>query len=471
MRSMIDAAMALESGRTTARDLVEDALAAIADPDGEGRRAFVTVYADQARQGADAMDALRRTGRAPGPYAGIPISLKDLFDVAGETTAAGSRVLAGAAPAPAHAPVVQRLLQAGFVPVGRTNMTEFAFSGLGLNPHFGNPRSPYRRGPGEAGHISGGSSSGAAVSVADGMALAAIGTDTGGSCRIPAAFCGITGFKPTARRVPLQGVLPLAPSLDSVGPLAPTVGGCAALDAILAGEIPVPLAQAALSGLRLAVPTNLVLDGADAPTQEAFERALARLSAQGARLVHLPFPQFERILAANAGGGFAAPEAYAWHRQLLSTRADQYDPRVQVRIQRGAAMPAADYLDLVAERATIIASMDAATAGFDALVMPTVPIAPPTIASLGDDAAYARVNALVLRNPSLVNFLDRCAISLPMHRLGEAPAGLSLVGETGGDARLFSIAAAVEMALSVTAAEGRDRPGSARAAPVLPPAG
>ena len=447
MDSLLDAAMALESGRTTARDLVEDALAAIADPDGEGRRAFITVYAEQARQCADAMDALRRTGRAPGSYAGIPISLKDLFDVAGETTAAGSLVLAGAAPAPAHAPVVQRLLQAGFVPVGRTNMTEFAFSGLGLNPHFGTPRSPYGRGPGEAGHIPGGSSSGAAVSVADGMALAGIGTDTGGSCRIPAAFCGITGFKPTARRVPLQGVLPLAPSLDSVGPLARTVGCCAALDAVLAGEPPQPPAQAALGGLRLAVPTNLVLDGADAATLDAFERALSVLAAQGVQVTRLAFPQFDRIVAVNAAGGFAAPEAYAWHRELLASRGEQYDPRVQIRIQRGASMPAADYLDLLTQRAAIITSMDAATQGFDALAMPTVPITPPTIASLTDDAAYARINALVLRNPSLVNFLDRCAITLPMHQPGGPPAGLSLVGETGGDARLFSIAAAVEAAL------------------------
>ena len=438
------AATDLTNGRTTARKLVEGCLEAIQDPAGEGKRTFLRVYADKARDSADAMDLLRRAGRAPSPYAGIPVSLKDLLDVRGEGTAAGSKVLSDAPPAAAHAAVVQRLLAAGFVPMGRTNMTEFAFSGIGINPHFGTPRAPWQR---SEGRVPGGSSSGAAVSVADGMALAALGTDTGGSCRIPAAFCGIVGYKPTASRVPRDGVLPLSGSLDSVGPLANTVACCATIDAILAGEPPHPPEPMALKAMRLAVPGNMAMDDVDPAVAEVFGRALNRLASQGVRVTHLPFPQFQQIAAANALGGFAAAESYAWHRPLLARGAAGYDPRVRLRIERGKAMAAADLIDLMAARTRIIAGMDAATAPFDAVAMPTSPIVPPLIADLDDDAEFTRVNALVLRNPSVGNFLDRCSISLPAHRPGEPPVGFMLMGETGGDARLFAIAAAVEAAL------------------------
>ncbi len=441
------AATDLTNGRTTARKLVEGCLEAIQDPAGEGKRTFLRTYADKARESADAMDLLRRAGRAPSPYAGIPVSLKDLLDVRGEGTAAGSKILSDAPPAAAHAAVVQRLLAAGFVPMGRTNMTEFAFSGIGLNPHFGTPRAPWQR---TEGRVPGGSSSGAAVSVADGMALAALGTDTGGSCRIPAAFCGIVGYKPTARRVPRDGVLPLSPSLDSVGPLANTVACCATVDAILAGEAPAvepPVKPMELKAMRLAVPGNMAMDDVDPAVAEVFGRTLNRLASQGVRVTHLPFPQFHQMAAANALGGFAVAEAYAWHRPLLARAAAGYDPRVRLRIERGKAMGAADLIDLMAARTRIIASMDAATAPFDAVAMPTSPIVPPLIADLDADAAFTRANALVLRNPSVANFLDRCSISLPAHRPGEPPVGFMLMGETGGDARLFAIAAAVEAAL------------------------
>ncbi len=448
MQTIAEAAAALDSGATTARKLVETCLDRIAAPEGEGARTFVRTYTDQARASADAMDLLRRAGRAPSPYAGIPISIKDLFDVAGEVTAAGSKVLAGAKPATAHATVVQRLLAAGLIPMGRTNMTEFAFSGLGINPHFDTPRSPWQRspagGPAHGGHVPGGSSSGAAVSVADGMAFMGLGTDTGGSCRIPAAFCGIVGYKPTARRVPITGVLPLSPTLDSVGPLARTVQCCATTDAILAAEQPRPIVPIALRGLRIAVPGNMVMDHMDPSTTEAFGRALNRLDNLGVRVTHLAFPQFEQIAAANARGGFAAAEAHDWHRALLADSAEAYDPRVRSRIERGAAMTAGDLIALIAERARIIASMNHATAYYDAVAMPASPIAPPAIDSLKDDADYTRINALILRNPSLANFLDRCSISIPCHRAGEPPAGFMLTGETGADARLFAIAAALE---------------------------
>jgi aspartyl-tRNA(Asn)/glutamyl-tRNA(Gln) amidotransferase subunit A len=444
MRRIDELAQALAEGTTTSRTLIEESLAKIADPDGEGARAFIKVHADQARAMADAADLLRAHSRAPGPYAGIPIALKDLFDIAGEPTPAGSAVLADAPAATANAPVVARMLAAGFIPVGRVNMTEFAFSGLGINPHYGTPSSPWDR---ASRRIPGGSSSGTAVAVADGMAAAGLGTDTGGSCRIPAAFCGIVGYKPTARRIPIAGVLPLAPSLDSVGPLAPSVACCATIDAILAAETPATPAPARLNGLRLAVPENFVLDGMDNTVAGAFDEALSTLSAAGARIERSRFADFSEMAAANAKGGFAASEAYAWHRRLLATRGSGYDPRIRVRIARGEHMSAADYLDVMAARARLIASFDRATSPYDCVLMPSVPIVAPRIADLDDERAYNSVNMLVLRNTALGNFFDRCAISVPCHRDGEAPVGLMLMGETMGDARLFGIAAAVEAAL------------------------
>jgi aspartyl-tRNA(Asn)/glutamyl-tRNA(Gln) amidotransferase subunit A len=442
MRTIEQHAQALADGRTTSRALVEQCLARITDPNGEGQRAFISVHADQARAMADAMDALRRVGREPSRYAGIPISLKDLFDIAGQPTPAGSRALADAPPAAAHAAVVQRMLAAGFVPLGRTNMTEFAFSGLGINPHYGTPRAPWDR---AAGRIPGGSSSGTAVSVSDAMAVAGLGTDTGGSCRIPAAFCGIVGYKPTARRIPITGVLPLAPSLDSVGPLAPSVGCCAVVDALLAGETPSLPKPAELDGLRLAVPETVVLDGLDATVAAAFDRALTTLSRAGARIVRRRFAEFDAIGPVNSKGGFAASEAYAWHHTLLAEKGALYDPRIRVRIERGERMSAVDYIDVVNARRRIIASFDASTREFDALIMPAVPIVPPCIAELDDEREYNRFNMHILRNTAIGNFLDRCSISLPCHREGEPPVGLMLMGETMGDASLFSIAAAVEV--------------------------
>ncbi|MDE2005039.1 MAG: amidase [Rhodospirillales bacterium] len=448
MRTILEAAQALESGATTARTLVEDSLARIADPAGEGARAFVKVHAEQARASADAMDALRRAGRAPSRFAGIPISLKDLFDIEGEPTPAGSRVLADATPAASHAPIVARLIGAGFIPVGRTNMVEFAFSGLGLNPHFGTPRAPWDRGAtAEAGRIPGGSSSGAAVSVADGMAFGAIGTDTGGSCRIPAAFCGIAGYKPTARRVPIAGVLPLSPSLDSVGPLANSVACCAILDAVMAGEAAEPPRVAELAGLRLALPESLLAEGVAPEVAACFARAVAVLEAAGARIARIAVPEFAEIFQATAMGGLTAAEAYAWHRGLLAARGGEYDPNIRFRIERGASIGAADYLDVLATRRRLIAGFDARTAPFDAMILPTSPILPERIAALSEPRDYNRVNLLSLRHTTLANFLDRCSISIPCHRPGEGPVGLMLFGETMGDARLFAIAAAAEAAL------------------------
>jgi len=354
-------------------------------------------------------------------------------------------VLRDAPPAPRDAPAVARLRAAGFIPIGRTNMTEFAFSGIGINPHYGTPSSPYDRG---SRRIPGGSSSGAAVSVSDAMALGAIGTDTGGSCRIPAAFCGIVGFKPTASRVPTQGAFPLSTSLDSVGPLAATVACCAALDAVLAGEPVEELAPFPLDALRMAVPQTMVLDNVEPPVAHAFERALTRLRDKGARIVDLPLRELDELRGINAKGGIVTAEAYALHRPLIAKGEKMYDPRVVTRILRGREQDAADYIDLLNARADFTRRVSAIAARFDTLVMPTVPMPAPRMADLEPDDAYRRINMLVLRNPSIANFLDACSISIPCHRAGEAPAGLMLFGKHGSDRRLLSIAAAIENVVS-----------------------
>lgn len=445
--SLAQAAAALAEGRITAQGLAEAALARIADPAGEGARTFVAVQAEEALATARAMDALRAAGRAPSPWAGIPISVKDLFDQAGVPTRAGAVALADAPPATRTAPAVARLERAGFVVLGRTNMVEFAFSGLGVNPHHGTPRSPYDR---ATGRLPGGSSSGAAVAVADGMGLAALGSDTGGSCRVPAALCGIVGYKPTATRVPLEGVLPLSPSLDSIGPLANTVGCCAVLHELMSGaeEASPPLARP-VAGLRFGVPEGTFLfEGLEPAVATAFSRALARLERAGARIERFALPELAEIPIANASGGFAASESFAWHRALMERAGDRYDPRILARIRRGAAIGAADYLDLQAARVAIIAKAAPRTAPFDAVLCPTAALTPPAISEVEEEAEYNRINLLLLRNTAAFNFLDRCSISLPCHLQGEAPVGLMLSGAHDGDAALFAVSAAVEAALA-----------------------
>jgi aspartyl-tRNA(Asn)/glutamyl-tRNA(Gln) amidotransferase subunit A len=392
------------------------------------------------------MDALRRAGRAPSIWAGIPISIKDLYDQAGEITRAGSIALKDANPASATAPAVVRLEQAGFIVLGRTNMSEFAFSGLGVNPHYGTPRSPWDR---KVGRLPGGSSSGAAVATADGMGFAGLGSDTGGSCRIPAALCGIVGWKPTAQRVPLAGVLPLSSTLDSLGPLARSVACCDLLDNVMSGEdIRHDNAVPAVRGLRFGILEGYVAEGWDSHVTAAFERTLSRLSAAGARIERLSVPELADIPAANAAGGFAAPEAWAWHRDLVARKRAAYDPRILARILRGERMSAADYIALTEARAKLIAAIAPRTAPYDAVVMPTGPLVPPPIAAVEQEADYNRINLQLLRNTSLANFLDRCSISLPCHRAGDAPVGFMLMGEAMGDRRLFEVAAAVEAVLA-----------------------
>ncbi|AMO96185.1 amidase family protein [Collimonas fungivorans] len=439
-------ATALSQNAVSSAALTEAALQRALEPSGEGSRVFTELYAAPARAAAQASDLLRASGQLRSPIDGLPISVKDLFDVAGSTTLAGSVALRDAAPASVSSVAVQRLLAAGAVIVGRTNMTEFAYSGLGINPHYGTPRNPWDR---STGRIPGGSSSGAAVSVSDAMAVAAIGSDTGGSVRIPAALCGLTGFKPTARRVSLQGVLPLSTQLDSIGPIANSVACCATLDAILAGEPVVPLQPYSLRGLRLALPTTLVLDGMDQHVAAAFASARQRLQAAGALIEEIEIPEFAALGAINAKGGFTGAEAYAWHRALIAERAAAYDPRVISRILRGKEISAADLIDLFAARKQWIAAVERRIAGYDALLLPTVPVVAPLITELeASDEAYFAANGLILRNPSVINFLDGCALSLPCHAAGTAPVGLMLAGAGGNDRKILEIGLAVEAALA-----------------------
>ena len=437
----------LDSGATTARKLVEECLARIADPAGEGQRVFIHVDKEAALGAADAMDRLRKANAAPSPYAGIPVSIKDLFDIKGQVTRAGSRALEeNCTPAEADATVVARLRRAGFIVIGRTNMTEFAYSGIGINPHYGTPKSVWKR---SVGHVPGGSSSGAAVSVADRMAHGALGTDTGGSCRIPAAFNGIVGYKPTQARVPLDGGVPLSSSLDSFGPLARSVACCAVLDAVLAGEAVQPVQPRPVKGMRLAVPTTVALDDLDDEVAKTFERALETLSRHGASIERIEVPEFHDVGVMNSKGGFAAAESYAWHRYLIVGQGDVYDPRVRIRILRGESISAADYIDILNARRSFIARTEERIAPYDALVLPTTANTPPAIADLADDKAFSTENLRALRNCTLINMLDGCAISLPAHREGEVPVGLMLAAAGGSDRRIFELAAGMENIIRV----------------------
>ncbi|OGA72052.1 MAG: amidase [Betaproteobacteria bacterium RIFCSPLOWO2_12_FULL_65_14] len=435
----------LAAGRTSSRQLVEQALARIGDRGGEGSRTFLKVYADSARADADHSDRLRKAGVRRSPIDGLPVSLKDLFDVAGDVTRAGSRILAKNPPASTDAPAVARLRAAGAIFVGRTNMVEFAFGGVGLNPHYGTPKNPYDR---KTGRVPGGSSSGAAVAQADGMAVISLGTDTRGSIRGPAALCGIVGWKPSAHRVPRDGAFPLSYTLDSVGPLVNSIACAAACDALLAGEMPRPLPAAQTKGLRLLLPRSSVLEDLDKDVSAAFGASISRLSKAGALITEVAVPAFERQEEYFRAGGFSAAEAYEIHRPHLE-RIAEFDPRVGKRVLLGKDFLAADYVALGRLRAHFVREIEALAAPFDAILMPTIPCIAPTIeeADRSDDD-YFRWNARLLRNNGLVNFLGGCAASLPCHEPGTAPVGLMVCGTAGTDRAVLAACAAIERTLA-----------------------
>ncbi|WP_202884387.1 amidase [Halomonas sp. YLGW01] len=441
-RRLTDLAAAFQRGDVTPREASEALsrrAAALADV---ARETFVSVDPARLTDQADAQQALQAAGEAPRALSGVPVSIKDLFDVRGEVTRAGSRVLEASLPATKDAPAVTRLRQAGALLAGRTTMSEFAFSGLGLNPHVGTPPNPF-----DATCITGGSTSGGAASVAFGLAAAALGSDTGGSLRIPAAFCGLVGFKPSQSSVSGEGAYPLSPSLDCVGPIAPSVACCATLWEVLSGQT-VTL-DATPRPLRLAMPDGALLEELDDEVAAAFEEAVASLRRRGWHIERLPLAAVEDAHAINLQGGLVVPEAAALHREQLAAHEADYDPFIAERLRGGREVLASDYLDRLWPRPGIQTRFAAELVGFDAVLLPTVAMLPPERRPLETNAeAFQAANRRALRNTSVFNYLDASAISLPYTAAGaELPIGLMLARPQGEDAALLQVACVLEAEL------------------------
>jgi aspartyl-tRNA(Asn)/glutamyl-tRNA(Gln) amidotransferase subunit A len=416
-------------------------LAAIAAADGEGARAFTQLYPSSALAEAAAADRRRLTDSSISPIDGLIVAVKDLFDINGHTTWAGSQLLRDWPQAGADAAAVSSLRNAGAVIIGKTNMTEFAYSGLGLNPHFGTPVNPHDRGV--VRRIPGGSSSGAAVAVADAMAEIALGTDTGGSVRIPAALCGLVGWKPTARRISLKGVWPLAPTFDSVGVIARSVRHCAATDSVLTGSaadtVGNPSARLRLGRLRGYVESEL-----EPAVARAYENALVRLRDTGIEILDVEVPELERVPREQPGVTMTAYEAFQTHSALLDQFRELYDPRVRARLELGRAITAKQYAAARAVRIQLQHMVTQALQGYDAWVLPTVTKVAPTFQMLESDEGYVTINRALLRNTSLINLLDGCAVTLPCQTWGELPVGLSIASLGVRDVTVLAIARRLE---------------------------
>ncbi len=424
------------------RALVERVLAEAAAP--AATHVFTALLAEPALAAAHAADARLARGEALAPLAGLPVTVKDLYDVAGRTTLAGSVVRVGAPVALQDAAAVARLRAAGAAITGLTHMTEFAFSGVGINPHLGTPRNACDD---TLARIPGGSSSGAAVSVALGLAVAGLGSDTGGSIRIPAALHGLVGFKNTQARTPLAGAFPLSFTLDTVCAMTRCVADCLVVDGVLAGT-PLAVPTRGVAGLRLAVPQTVLLDAMDSHVAATWQATLTRLSQAGVQLVELPLAELAEVSQINAPGGFSAVEAYTVHRDTLRTQAHRFDPRVASRLKQGEGVSAADYITMQQRRRGWITRVTQRLAGFDAMLCPTVPIVAPPLAELvASDDAFFKANSLLLRNTFAVNFMDGCSFTLPCHAPGTLPVGLMLSAPAMHDAALAAVALAIEALL------------------------
>jgi aspartyl-tRNA(Asn)/glutamyl-tRNA(Gln) amidotransferase subunit A len=422
------------------RDALEATLAGI----GDGAPVFTRLLFETARAEADAADRRREAGLSLSAIDGTIVSIKDLFDLAGETTWAGSQVLKGAAPAAQDAPAIARLRRAGAVLIGKTNMSEFAFSGVGLNGSFGTPGNAL-----DAARIPGGSSSGAAVSVAEGSSELSVGTDTGGSCRIPAALNGITGMKPTHGSVPAEGCYPLAPSLDVIGPLAKDVDGCARLLSVLADR-PFRLDSAqSPARLRLGVARGGFLAEAAPSVTAAYEAAIERIARLGMAVEPIDLDDIWQEMFAISPAPLVTVEAAAVHRELMARSPDAFDRRVAARIGIGMPAKATDYIIAMERRRGLIARLAAMLDGLDGFLAPTVPIEAPEIAALeADDEAFHAANRLLLRNAAFCNLFDLCSISLPMPLGAKRSGGLMLSAVAGQDERLLRAAALLEAPLA-----------------------
>ncbi|WP_122049561.1 amidase [Asaia bogorensis] len=444
--TLVTAAQRLERGDVSSRSLVESCLEKIETCE-NARAAYTGDFSpERARQYADAADRIRAKGYHASPWAGLPISIKDLFDIKGQITRAGSVILADRPPALADAEAIAPLRAAGFIFIGRTQMTEFAYSGLGLNPH--GPQ-PWNTLVDDGKAIPGGSSSGGAVSVATGAALAAIGSDTGGSCRIPAAMNALTGFKPTAGRIGRAGMIPLSPSFDSIGSIAQDVNDCALLDHIMSGGSfsewaqPEPVERSP----RLLLPTSFIRNDADAQVLAVFETVLRHLESGGIEIVRQPLPLLQDVADLNVQAQIVAAESYHYFHDDLLHHRPQFDPRVSERMMTGEQVSVQTLRQLFIERQKLIARFNADMAGFDAMICPTSPILPPRIDACAEPDMYARYNRLVLRNPSLANLLDGCSFSLPVNWKGLA-AGIMLTANNGQDRKLERIARRCEARLN-----------------------
>jgi len=441
--SVLHMAAGLGAGLVDAEELASRTLRSVQECDDPA--IFTCLTEARALREARAAARRLREGRGRGPLDGVPVAWKDLFDLAGLPTTAGSRVLETAAPAAADAPVVARLAAAGMVCIGRTNMTEFAYSGIGLNPHYGTPRNPHGK---DEPRAPGGSSSGAAVAVARGLVPVAIGSDTGGSVRVPAAFCGVVGHKTSTGRYPIPGAFPLAPTLDTVGTFVRTVADAVLVDAALCGRVAPTIARGSLAGQRLIVPRNVVFDDAEPAVVANFEAALTRLSAAGAVIERLMVPLFDTVQSLTATrGAITAAEAFALHAERVQGEAAaRMDRRVVRRIRGGGAISTPDYITLRQERRRIIAELVATYGPGAIFAFPTTPHVAPRIAPLeADDDLFSRINLRTLRNTMLGNFLDWCGVSLPSGTDADGmPTALLLSGMPGADEPLLALALAAE---------------------------
>jgi len=432
----------LRAGRRDAVDLVEQTLAAIAAfPD---QTIFTQVTAARARKEAKAARARLRAGLPLSPLDGVPVAWKDLFDVEGRVTTAGSKALARNAPAREDAALIKAAGRAGLVLIGLVNMSEFAFSGIGLNPHFGTPRNPHDQ---KIARAPGGSSSGSGVVVATGLTTLAIGTDTGGSIRVPASFNGVVGYKTSSGHFPMDGAFPLSRTLDTLGPLADTVEDCMLADAALRGAVAPEARRGAVADLRLYVPETVVLEGCQPAVVANFEAAIDRLAGAGAKIERRPLPQLQAVQDLTARRGpLVSAEALHVHRERVSgPDAEIMDRRVVKRIRQGETMTAFDLVDVLHSRQRLIAEARAAI-GAAIVAFPTTPNVAMPIAPLeADDELFARENLKTLRNTALGNFLDWCGVAIPCGVDGDGmPTSLLLSAPHGRDAAVLSAALTAE---------------------------
>jgi aspartyl-tRNA(Asn)/glutamyl-tRNA(Gln) amidotransferase subunit A len=432
----------LRAGEVSAADLTDECLRRI-ETDGARLNAFIHVAAGEARRQAAEADRDLAAGRDHGPLHGVPVSIKDLVDVRGIPTTAASRVREGHVAA-SDAAIVQRLRQAGAILIGKTNLDEFAFGTTSRDSAFGPVRNPH-----DPGRSPGGSSGGSAASVAAGMALASVGSDTGGSIRIPAAACGIVGLKPGYGEVPLDGVVPLSRTLDHVGPFARSVGDVWLMyRALLGVPAPPPLTPRQPRGLRLGLPTAYFLEILDVDVRARFDAALGLLRDAGMRVEDVEIPHAS--LAPAVYMHIHAPEGAAYHEPMLDAVPERYTPTVRLRLEMGRYVLAGDYLRALNAREVLRREVDAALGGCDALVLPTLPIPAPPIGAetLVINGRDEPVRTLMLRNTQLFNLSGHPAISMPCGRTPAGlPCGLQLVGRRPHTEALLAVALACEAGL------------------------